>query len=76
LESKALQQAFVRLEEELVTSKMRLFINGLDEYDGDYDEMAHFHKVVARSPLIKVCVSRRPLVVFEEAFKHSPALRL
>ena len=71
-----LQQAFVRLKEELATSKMCLFFNLLDEYDGDYDEIACFLKDVARSPLIKVCVSSRPLVVFEEAFKHSPTLRL
>ena len=73
---RTLQQAFVRLKEELVTSKMCLFINGLDEYGGDFDEMARFLKDVARSPLIKVCVSSRLLVVFREAFKHSPTLRL
>jgi hypothetical protein len=42
----------VRLKEEPVTFKMCLFIDGLDDYDGDYDEMARFLKDVARSSLV------------------------
>lgn len=72
----ALQKAFVLLTNELVNSKMCLFIDGLDEYDGDYEEMARFLIEVAKSPSVKVCVSSRPLVVFEDAFKEFPALRL
>ena len=47
----------MRLTNELATSKMCLFINGLDEYDGDNEEMARFLIEVARLPSVKsVCV--------------------
>ncbi|KAF4633368.1 hypothetical protein G7Y89_g4751 [Cudoniella acicularis] len=71
-----LQQAFMRLTNELVSSKMCLFIDGLDEYDGDCDEMARFLIEISSSSSVKVCVSSRSWVVFEDAFKQFPTLRL
>jgi hypothetical protein len=59
-------------------SKFCFFIDGLDEYEGDKEEMAEFFKSISSSlmPHIKICVSGRPLVEFDEAFDGLPSLRL
>ncbi|SPN99263.1 uncharacterized protein DNG_02300 [Cephalotrichum gorgonifer] len=56
--------------------KICLLIDGLDEYDGDYLEVVDLVQEYARSPNIKLCLSSRPLLVFEQAFGQSPHLRL
>jgi hypothetical protein len=71
-----LQDGFRRLTKELVNTKMCLFIDGLDEYEGDYEEMARFLTEVTRNRSVKVCLSSRPWLVFEDAFKGFPSLRL
>jgi hypothetical protein len=65
----------------LVTQKIEplnlcLFIDGLDEYDGDHAEMAELFKIVTSSASVKACISSRPWVVFGEAFQTCPGLRL
>lgn len=56
--------------------KLCLFIDGLDKYDGDCEAIADLLKDVASSPHVKVCVSSRPWLVFEEAFENGVGLRL
>ncbi|MCJ1243135.1 hypothetical protein MMC30_000332 [Trapelia coarctata] len=62
--------------------KLCLFIDGLDEYESnknDYDDHPYLIQLLtnlASSPYIKICVSSRPLLIFEEAFKEAPGLRL
>lgn len=60
------------------SSKHCFFIDGLDEYDGDHEEIAQLFRNISSSSLshVKVCVSSRPWVVFDEAFKGIPGLRL
>jgi hypothetical protein len=43
-------------------SKLCFFIDGLDEYEGDKEEMAEFFKTISSSsmPHVKICVSSRP----------------
>jgi hypothetical protein len=53
-----------------------LFIDGLDEYDGLEVDIAKVFKDVIMSPYVKVCVSSRPHVPFEDAFAGYPSLRL
>ncbi|KAL8824878.1 MAG: hypothetical protein Q9191_004758 [Dirinaria sp. TL-2023a] len=58
-----------------------LFIDGLDEFEGneDGDDRQHMIQLLRSlnsSRFIKVCVSSRPLLLFEESFKKSPGLRL
>jgi hypothetical protein len=53
-----------------------LFIDGLDEYDGSHPEIVKLFKNVVMSNNIKICVSSRPLIVFEHGFKGLPSLRL
>ncbi len=75
-----LQAAFKRLTLLAPTLSKRLcfFIDGLDEYEGDHEEMSELFKNISSLPSshIKICVSSRPWVVFDEAFGAFPRLRL
>ncbi|KAK1503021.1 uncharacterized protein CCOS01_09179 [Colletotrichum costaricense] len=53
-----------------------LFIDGLDEFSGDLEKLIALIEVFLQCPNVKVCVSSRPWVVFEEAFQHRPSLKL
>ncbi|KAI8659381.1 hypothetical protein NCS56_01155300 [Fusarium sp. Ph1] len=55
---------------------MCFFIDGLDEYSGDYLEICQALKGLSESPFIKVCVSSRPWNVFEDAFGASRESKL
>jgi hypothetical protein len=57
-------------------AKLCLFIDGLDEYGGDYDDLVSLFEEFADSPSLKICLSSRPLMVFEQAFIEFPHLRL
>ncbi len=59
-----------------VPRKICLFIDGLDEYDGDCAEMISLITSISNLPTAKVCVSSRPWVIFEDSFGNSPKLRL
>ena len=64
-----------------VQLKSCLFIDGLDAFEGNGDQndrqyLIELFKSLASSPLIKICLSSRPLLIFEEPFKESPGLRL
>jgi hypothetical protein len=52
------------------------FIDGLDEFDGDHAEISAFLKHISSYINVKVCVSSRPLMIFEEEFGKCPNLRL
>jgi hypothetical protein len=71
-----LKDAFnLLMEQKLVPLRMCLLIDGLDEYEGNWEEIAEF-KSITLSGNIKVCVSSRPLQVFEDAFGQCSGLRL
>jgi len=72
-----LKKYFERLMDQ-ASENMRfcLIINGLDEYDGDHDELALYFSRLTMSPFVKFCVSSRPLLAFKEAFKDCLGLRL
>lgn len=58
-----------------------LFIDGLDEFEGNDDQndrqyLIELFRSLASSPYIKICLSSRPLLIFEESFRDSPGLRL
>lgn len=57
-----------------------LFVDGLDEYEGDRDGsyigILNLFKRMATSPSIKICLSSRPWLLFEDAFSSGPCLRL
>jgi len=53
-------------------AKICLFIDGLDEYDGDHTDIICIVNILAQSPHIKLCVSSRPWTVFIDAFSGLP----
>ena len=59
-------------------TKICLFIDGLDEFDGDHLEIISLFRGIVDSSnyQVKVCLSSRPWSVFEEAFQSIPSLRL
>jgi hypothetical protein len=73
-----LKRAFRNLVDHCRQSNIKLcfFIDGIDEYDGDHDEIADYFLEFSNEPNVKMCVSSRPLVVFEEAFEAFPGLKL
>jgi hypothetical protein len=74
---KKLQQAFVRLTSFATAStKFCFFIDGLDEYEGDHESLAAFLKSLLSMSHVKLCVSSRPWLVFEDSFQGYPGLRL
>ncbi|KAI2633041.1 hypothetical protein GGS26DRAFT_555059 [Hypomontagnella submonticulosa] len=68
--------AFKRLVAD--SSKAFFFmIDGLDEFDGDCAELASFLlKTASTGDNVKLCIASRPWLVFEDAFRHRPSLRV
>ncbi|ETS76211.1 hypothetical protein PFICI_11598 [Pestalotiopsis fici W106-1] len=64
----------------LDSTKICLFVDGLDEFDGDHQEIIRFFKAIAEDGErkgVKLCLSSRPWPVFEEAFAYAvPNLKL
>jgi hypothetical protein len=60
------------------STRLCLSFDGLDEYEGDHEEMCEYLKDISASAnfFIKICVSSRPWVVFDETLKGVPRLKL
>lgn len=72
-----LKIAFMKLLEVLpATGRVCLFIDGIDEYDGDHEEICDLFKSIVSQPNVKVVLSSRPIPACVEAFKHCKGLRL
>ena len=56
--------------------KICLFIDGLDEYEGDHKSIVTFLQDLVTTPNFKICVSSRPLIVFKDAFDPTPKLKI
>ncbi|KAI7764523.1 hypothetical protein LZL87_003728 [Fusarium oxysporum] len=56
-------------------AKLALFIDGLDEFDGDCNALISLVQECIASP-IKVCISSRPWREFENAFEEYPRLKM
>ena len=52
------------------------FIDGIDEYEGDQDELLSLIEKTVQSTDIKICLSSRPHRAFDQAFGLSAKLRL
>ncbi|CAM1503537.1 Fc.00g011280.m01.CDS01 [Cosmosporella sp. VM-42] len=55
---------------------LALFIDGLDEFDGDHQKLTEFVKLFHRRAGAKILVSSRPENVFLDAFSTSPSLKM
>ncbi|KAG0652892.1 hypothetical protein D0Z07_0177 [Hyphodiscus hymeniophilus] len=72
-----LTKAFKALvKQDLVPMKLCLFIDGLDEYEGDPADLADLFIDLGTSDRVKACLSSRPMVAYEYAFKTSSIIRL
>jgi hypothetical protein len=72
-----LQYAFSGLvQTDLLSAKVCFIIDGLDEYDGDHDELAGVFAQVTQSKQIKIVLSSRPIPACHYAFSKCPNLRL
>ncbi|OTA93618.1 hypothetical protein M434DRAFT_63356, partial [Hypoxylon sp. CO27-5] len=56
--------------------KFCFFVDGLDEFDGDYVEISQTLIEIAESPRIKLCVASRPLNEFQDQFGTSKSSML
>ncbi|KUJ06478.1 uncharacterized protein LY89DRAFT_692455 [Mollisia scopiformis] len=63
-------------KQKLISCKLCLIVDGLDEFDGDHEDMAKLFKMAALSPTVKICVSSRPWQVFKDSFHNRPNLQL
>ncbi|KAI9659505.1 MAG: hypothetical protein M1821_001763 [Bathelium mastoideum] len=67
--------AFMKLhDQQLVDHKFVFFIDGLDEFEGDHNELVKVFQGMALN--IKLCVSSRPWACFEDAFGANPQRKL
>ena len=56
--------------------KICLFIDGLDEYEGNHAELAEFLASIPRESCVKVLLSSRPIPACVEIFSDCPKLQL
>ncbi|KAL2074233.1 hypothetical protein VTL71DRAFT_8011 [Oculimacula yallundae] len=70
-----LKAAFAHL---VAASELRVcfFIDGLDEYEGDYEELARFFSGLSCSSHIKLCLSSRPWPAFQDSFRGCASLKV
>lgn len=66
----------ILVTQQIVPSKMCFFIDGLDEYEGNHAQIADLFKSISGGSSVKICLSSRPLLVFDDAFVSAPSLRL
>jgi NACHT domain len=59
-----------------LSRRLCLFIDGLDEFEGDHNSLVDIVKDIKSVSNVKFCVSSRPWPIFEETFKSGPSLTL
>ena len=70
---RTLQEVISQLQS---SCRLCFFIDGLDEFDEDHDELITFVRDIVWKTGVKVCLSSRPYKTFEDAFDASAKLRL
>jgi hypothetical protein len=85
LSDHSIKDAFNRLaRQNLLSIDLCFFIDGLDEYDGSDDDKRRLVNLLKDAVVsgntnhqrIKICVSSRREIVFEDAFKECPGFRM
>ncbi|KAI1457452.1 hypothetical protein F4805DRAFT_428754 [Annulohypoxylon moriforme] len=56
--------------------KFCFFVDGLDEFDGDYMDISQILLEIAKCPRIKLCVASRPLNEFQDQFGANTSIIL
>ncbi|KAF4443142.1 ent-kaurene oxidase [Fusarium austroafricanum] len=72
-----LQETFQNLASMNSSSfKLVMFLDGLDEFDGDPEVLVDWMKDVVKKFNIKICVGSRPWTSFSDAFNQYPSLAM
>ncbi|KAI0009837.1 hypothetical protein F4779DRAFT_627530 [Xylariaceae sp. FL0662B] len=71
-----LSQAGRKLSDKGTSFKFGLFIDGLDEFEGDHLHLVELVREASTYPNVKICVSSRPWNVFRDVFSQNPMLQL
>ena len=73
-----LHTSFRRITQDssLRRSRLCLFIDGLDEFAGDQSSLIDLLRSITNGQYVKVCLSSRPYMIFEEAFGKACKLKL
>ncbi|KAL8827522.1 MAG: hypothetical protein Q9191_003134 [Dirinaria sp. TL-2023a] len=58
------------------STRVCMFIDGLDEFVGDEDSLMNTVRLLSRTSRTKVCVSSRPEQIFRQGFANLPQLKL
>lgn len=66
----------ILISQDMHSFKLCLFVDGLDEYEGQPPTIAKYLSMLAQVPWLKICLSSRPLLEFDDAFGSGPSLRL
>jgi hypothetical protein len=78
--SELMEGLLIFLDHGLSETKLCLFVDGLDEFEGNHEAIVHFFRGLAEgdhASQIKLCLSSRPWPVFERAFEYAvPNLKL
>ncbi|KAJ5588338.1 hypothetical protein N7537_011016 [Penicillium hordei] len=70
-----LKECLYRITSELAgTTRLALFVDGLDEYEGQHGEVVKFLQDLHKDFGVKLCVSSRPWNIFSDEFHDSPSL--
>ena len=71
-----LQRVLQRIASQDMEVKFCLFIDGLDEFEGDQLDFCRSLLQLATSPHVKLCVSSRAWNVFEDSFGREPETKI
>jgi hypothetical protein len=63
-------------EHNINSTRFCLFIDGLDEYEGEHEELIQVVKDLAGTSNVKLCIASRPWNVFESAFGKTENLKV
>lgn len=73
---KELHDCMASLEHLTNELNLAIFIDGLDEFEGEHSHLISLVKHLHGQPGLKVCVSSRPWNAFRDAFSGCPQLRM
>ncbi|KAL2060091.1 hypothetical protein VTL71DRAFT_9913 [Oculimacula yallundae] len=72
-----LKECFSRIQTQTqLDLRICLFVDGLDEYEGDHEEVLEIFEDLAKNPGIKLCLASRDWNIFRDWFKDRPMIRL
>ncbi|KAH7070393.1 hypothetical protein BKA63DRAFT_518337 [Paraphoma chrysanthemicola] len=71
-----LKRALALLLQKATFLRLAIFIDGVDELDGDHHDISLFLRHLASDPKVKMVISSRPINACLDVFRNCPSLRL